>query len=260
MKTKINKRRQLAIEEYVKERDRFLDRLRYASKKQNISMKKLKSQYKIYTKKEAINVDLKELRKQTNSLKTIKSARIKEDISLSGKTHEAWTSLYRKDQVILHNFYQGIGKIIEGQIRTSDADLALVTDFMIWFSNQSYDTQLKILSKLDKLADVTTWNFIYASGGTKDGGESERLDSGTGNIAWVKDLIRVGEEFGYSQNTKRIKSFMNKDGHELWTLVNKDAFSNYVSAKTVRTKYADKELSDLTFLFSLDESRAYFKD
>lgn len=259
MKTNINKERQLAIEEYVKERDRFLDRLRYASKRHNISMEKLKSQYKIYSKKEAVTVDLTELGEQVERLKTTKSEKIKLVANDLGRTNESWTYLYRKDQVVIHNFYQGIGKIIEGQIRTSDKDLALVTDFMIWFSSQSYATQLRILDRLDKLADVTTWNFIYSSG-AQNGGKTERLETGTGNVSWIKDLLKIGKSFGYSENTSRVESFMNKEGIELWTLVNKDVFNNYVSAKTVSTKYADKELSDLTFLFSMDESRAYFKD
>lgn len=246
MKTrKISKQRQEALNQYIKARINLKARLRRYSK-QGIQLN-----VDTLTKQEASQLTPYELRREAKKL-----GKIKKEYAKKHGTQEdiLWESLYRKDQQALHNFYKGAQAIIEKGYGVDDQEQEILASFMIWFSKQSLLTQMKILKAIYNHSSHDLWSFIYRSGGSANG-KDERLTAGEFKTDWINDLKTIGSTFGFRPRTKSLK---NMSGNEMWTKVNKETYSKYVSGKTILEKYSNYKLEELTFIASWDKEKSFF--
>ncbi len=244
-KKKMTKAKEIALNNYLKERDNLKRRLKYAEKKYG-----LKFNINLLNKKEASLLKTTELKKK-----------IKEISKLNYKTTEKeykelkWNELYRKDQQVLHNFYKGMKAIIENQYAINYEEQSNLAAFMVWFSNQSISKQLSILRTLNREADNTAWVIIYKSGSKIKGDARATAEF---KVSWINQLFKASEIHGFTRDLNLEEQMSKIDGYEMWSKVNKSVFNKYKSGKNFWTEYPDKTLDELDFIASWDKEKSFF--
>ena len=245
-KKKMTKAKEIALSNYLKERNNLKRRLKYAEKNYGETLR-----IDLLTKKEASLLKTTELKKNTKELSKINFK------SITKKEYKdvEWTELSRKDQQVVHNFYKGMQAIIENQYGISDDEQSQLAAFMVWFSNQSIVKQLSILRTLNKKADNTAWVIIYKSGSKIKGDARATAEF---KVSWVKDLFKAAEIHGFKRDLNLEEQMSKIDGYEMWSKVNKSVFRKYKSGKNFWTEYPDKTLDELDFIASWDKEKSFF--
>ena len=245
-KKKMTKAKEIALSNYLKERNNLKRRLKYAEKNYGETLR-----IDLLTKKEASLLKTTELKKKTKELSKINFK------SITKKEYKdvEWTELYRKDQQVIHNFYKGMQAIIENQYGISDDEQSQLAAFMVWFSNQSLSKQLQILKTLDSQSDHTAWINVYSSGSKIKGDARATAEF---RVNWVEQLFKSGRIHGFRRNSSLEKQLDKMDGYEMWSKVNKSVYTKYKSGKKFWEEYPTKSLDELDFIASWDKEKAIF--
>lgn len=244
-KKKITKAKELALNNYLKERNNLKRRLKYAEKKYGLEF-----DINLLNKKEASLLKTTELKKKIKEI-----SKLNYETTPKKYKELEWNELYRKDQQVLHNFYKGMKAIIENQYGINYEEQSNLAAFMIWFSNQSIAKQLSILRTLNRKADHTTWVIIYKSG-SKIKGDARATSEF--KVSWVNELFKASEIHGFTRDSNLEEQMSKIDGYEMWSKVNKSVFNKYKSGKNFWTEYPDKSLDELDFIASWDKEKSFF--